>query len=92
MSEAILQSLTEFGAAGLIGMMWLIERGRGAKRDRQLDDTHRRLMAQRRDLMLWMRLVERNTRALKALEVGQREAIRLLRRWRRQQNASREKV
>jgi hypothetical protein len=82
MDDLVLQTLTEFGAAGLIGIMWLCERGRAARRDRQLDEAHRRLMSQRRDLKLWMAIVAKNTRALGGLELAHRDLLRMLRRWR----------
>ncbi len=78
----MLQTLTEFGAAGLIGLMWLCERGRAARRDRQLDEAHQRLLSQRRDLKLWMAIVAQNTRAIGGLEQAHRDLLRVLRRWR----------
>lgn len=56
MGESILQALTEFGAAGLIGVLWILERGHASKRDRQLDEAHRLLNTQGRELEIWLRL------------------------------------
>ena len=83
MLQATLDMLTNFGAAGLIGVLWLAERRQSAKRDRQLDQAHQRLLEQRRDLGLWLRIVRQNTRALGRLEQAQRELTATLQRWRR---------
>ena len=91
MNDMLLQTVTEFGAAGLIGVMWLLERASATKRERQLDEAHRRVLAHRRELKLWMSLVERNTRAFSALEAAHRELARALRRWcRRHERGGRE--
>ena len=50
MGESILQAMTEFGAAGLIGVLWILERRHASKRDRQLDEAHRLLSSQGREL------------------------------------------
>jgi hypothetical protein len=75
---ATLTALTQLGAAGLIGMLWIIERRHAAQRERQLDETHRRLMGQERELQALLEVIRDNTRALQALESGQRRLIELL--------------
>lgn len=87
MSETALAMMTEFGAAGLIGLMWMLERRHAAKRDRQLDEAHQRLRAQRQELDIWLRLVRENTRAISGLEQAQRELITTLQRWRRRRRS-----
>ncbi len=89
MGESILQAMTEFGAAGLIGILWILERRHASKRDRQLDEAHRLLNTQGRELEIWLRLVSENTKALSGLERTQRELIEMLQSWRRR---SRSKV
>lgn len=89
MGESILQAMTEFGAAGLIGVLWILERGHASKRDRQLDEAHRLLNTQDRELEALLRLVRENTRAFSGLERTQRELITMLQSWRRR---SRSKV
>lgn len=83
MGENMIEALTQFGAAGLIGMMWLLERRHNAKRDRQLDEAHTRLIAHGQEIELWAQVVRENTKALLALEQAQRELSGTLRRWRR---------
>ena len=83
MGESILQAMTEFGAAGLIGLLWILERRYASKRDRQLDEAHRLLISQGRELEIWLRLVREHTKALNGLERTQRELITMLQSWRR---------
>ena len=78
MPDAIIASIAQFGPAGLIGLLWLYERRHGAKRDRQLDQAHRRVLARRRELDLLLKVLQDNTRAINTLELSQRRLIRLL--------------
>lgn len=87
MSDTVLAMMTEFGAAGLIGLMWMLERRHAAKRDRQLDEAHQRLFSQRQELDVWLGLVRENTRAVSGLEQTQRELIATLQRWRRRRRS-----
>jgi hypothetical protein len=70
---------TQFGMAGLIAWMWLTERRAAAGREKQLTDAHERLMEDRRHVDALLEVVNANTRALSALETGQRELAGLLR-------------
>jgi hypothetical protein len=65
-------ALAQLGAAGLIGWMWLSERRAAAARERQLSQLHDRLMQERVSLSALVSVVRDNTRALSALESGQR--------------------
>ena len=87
MGETMLKVLSEFGAAGLIGLMWMLERRHAAKRDRQLDEAHTRLLSQRQELDIWLQLVRENTKAVSGLEQAQRELIATLQRWRRRRRS-----
>ncbi len=75
MDEEIMGALTQFGVAGLICWMWLVERRAGAERERQISESHRALMQQRDEKDGLVEVVRDNTRAVTALEVGQRELI-----------------
>lgn len=70
--------LAQFGAAGLMGWMWLSERRAAATREKQLADAHERLLQERSALDVVLRALEGSTRVLTALEVGQRQIIELL--------------
>ena len=65
-------ALAQFGAAGLIGWMWLAERRAAASRERQLAELHERLMQERPQATALLEVVRDNTRALTALRLGQR--------------------
>lgn len=72
MDAELASSLAQAGAAGLIGWMWLAERRAAAARERQLTDLHERLIQERTALAALVAVVRDNTRALTALEIGQR--------------------
>ena len=76
--EETLGWLAEFGVAGLIAWMWLIERRASAKRERQLTELHERLMVERREGEVLMQALNENTRALASLEACQRGLIGVL--------------
>lgn len=65
-------TLTQFGTAGLMGWMWLTERRAAAERERQLSEAHERLLQERRGVDVAVQALRDNTRALAALEAGQR--------------------
>lgn len=80
MEMEILASLTQFGVAGLVGFMWVVERRAAGDRERQLEETHARLMQEQTQLSVLMQMLRDNTRVLTALEVGQRGVLSMLRR------------
>ncbi len=72
MDAEIMGALTQFGVAGLVCWMWLTERRASSERERQISETHRALMQQRDEREGLIEVVRDNTRAMTALEVGQR--------------------
>jgi len=78
MEQQVIAAVAQFGAAGLIGWMWLTERRSAAERERQLSDLHARVMEDRTSLNVLVGALSDNTRALAALESGQRELVRVL--------------
>jgi len=78
MDGAVFMELMQFGVAGLVAWMWLAERRAAVSRERELSEAHDRLMEQRVQLDALVRLVEENTRAVTALEVAERELVRLV--------------
>lgn len=74
----MLESLTQFGIAGLMGALWVWERAHSRRRERQLSETHRKLMDQDRQLCVLIRLVRQNTRAMLGFEHGQKRMCELL--------------
>ena len=78
MPPDLLPTLTNFGAAGLIAWMWLAERRSAAARERHLSEAHDRLMEGRASIETLLTALTTNTRALTALELGQRAMTRAL--------------
>lgn len=76
----VVSTLTQFGMAGLVAWMWLTERRGSALREGQLTEAHERLLDQRVQLDALLNVVSENTRAVSALEVGQRSLSRLVER------------
>src|SRR5262249_26596254 len=73
----IASALTQFGVAGLMGWMWLTERRAAALRDKQLGEAHDRLIDSRTTVNVLLSALDQNTRALTAIEIGQRRAADL---------------
>ena len=80
MDPSTASALAQFGAAGLIGWMWLAERRAAATRERQLTELHERITQERPQLTTLITVVQDNTRALSALESGQRAVAAALER------------
>ena len=78
--DGSLTALTQFGAAGLIGVLWILERRHAAQRDRQLDEAHRKIVTSERDLEALLNVVKENTKAINTLQQSQIHLISLLER------------
>lgn len=72
MEPQVLTAIVQFGAAGLIGWMWLTERRSAMTREQQLSETHARLLRDRESLEVLIAALRDNTRASAAIEAGQR--------------------
>lgn len=75
MDAEVLGAVSQFGVAGLICWMWLCERRASGERERQITETHGAIMRQREAQGGMIEVVRDNTRAMAALEAGQRELI-----------------
>ena len=71
-------AFAQFGLAGMVGGMWLWERRAAGDRERQLTEAHERLTADRLQLNVLVDTLRDNTRALAALEAGQRALAAVL--------------
>lgn len=78
--DGSLTALTQFGAAGLIGVLWILERRHAAVRDRQLDEAHRKIVTSERDLEALLNVVKENTKAINTLHQSQIHLISMLER------------
>jgi len=76
----LMEPLTQFGSAGLMGALWIYERLLSRKRESQLNAAHEQLRRQERELSELIQLVRQNTRAMKASERTQLQVKSLLER------------
>lgn len=74
----IIEPLTQFGVAGLMGTLWIWERLLSRKRERQLTQTHDRMMRHRESSRVLVQLVQRNTQAIERFDHTQHELGRFL--------------
>ena len=80
MLHEIVQTLTQFGVAGLMGVLWVWERTLSRKHELQLDEAHQRLAQQRQELEALIDLVQRNTQAVERFDRTQVELRQFLER------------
>ena len=75
MDAEIMSSVAQFGAAGMVCWMWLVERRASSERERQLTEAHASLMRSVREQDAVLEVVRDNTRAMASLESGQRGLV-----------------
>lgn len=73
-----LDSLTQFGVAGLMGVLWTWERWFSRRRERELTEAHTNLMSQREAVDTLVGLVQRNTEAIERFAATQQRLSELL--------------
>lgn len=66
-TQPVLDNLASYGAAGLMGAMWLWERRTSSAREKQIEEAHQRIMSDGVKLEALIDLVERNTETLSRL-------------------------
>lgn len=74
-----LENLTSFGAAGLMGAMWLWERRTSQKREQQLDESHERIVGDRLALDEMIAVVRQNAEAMTRLSTLQEQFLQRIR-------------
>lgn len=74
-----------FGAAGLMGALWIWERRLSRTRESQLTQVHDRLIQERGLTRLIVSLIRRNTAAMSRLQTTQDQLLRLLSNWQGEQ-------
>lgn len=72
METEVIGALTQFGVAGMICAMWVIERRSSAKMEQQINEAHAILIGQINERTALVEVIKDNTRALSLLEAGQR--------------------
>jgi hypothetical protein len=80
MSADLITILAQFGPAGLIGLLWIMERRHAALRDRQLSESHSRIAQQEDAGRILLEVIRDNTRAITSLEHTQQHLLKLARR------------
>jgi hypothetical protein len=75
MDTEVMAALTQFGVAGMVCFMWLVERRASGERERQLTEAHSGLMKQHHEQCAVIEVVRDNTRAMASLEAGQRGLV-----------------
>ncbi len=78
MEAEIASAAAQLGAAGLIGWMWLSERRSAVEREKQLGEAHDAVMRERTKLEALLSALEHNTRAMTAVEIGQRRLAQIV--------------
>lgn len=73
-----IQPLTQFGVAGLMGLLWVWERLMSRKREAQLNEAHLNLQGQHHELNVLVKLVRQNTRAIVRFDRTQLQLKELL--------------
>lgn len=73
-----IQPLTQFGVAGLMGLLWVWERLMSRKREAQLNEAHIHLRSQHHELCVLVKLVRQNTRAIVRFDQTQLQLKELL--------------
>lgn len=76
---SVAYDLASFGAAGLMGTMWLWERKLSRLREAQLTETHGRIIRDEERLGKLVHVVEQNTAAVTGFTETQRQVVEALR-------------
>ena len=78
LAETSWPDFTSFGAAGLMGAMWLWERKTSRQREEQLDEAHVRILGDRVQLDQLIDVVRQNAAAMTRLSAIQDQLVRKL--------------
>jgi len=72
---SIVYDLASFGAAGLMGAMWLWERKLSRLREEQLSEAHNRILRDEQRLASLVKVVEQNTTTVGGFTETQRQVV-----------------
>ena len=78
LADAGFSDLTNLGAAGLMGAMWLWERRTSRQREEQLDEAHARILGDGVKLEQLIDVVQKNSEAMTRLGAVQEQLVRRL--------------
>ena len=71
MQPALTPIVSQYGVAGLMGLLWLFERRHSSQRERELTESHTRLMKQNTELSELVGVIKENSVAMTSLEKSQ---------------------
>ncbi len=75
----VISDLASFGAAGLMGAMWLWERRLSRVREAQLSDAHQRIIRDEQRLGKLTDVVQRNSETIARFTETQRQVVEAIR-------------
>ena len=75
---SVVTDITSMGAAGVMGAMWLWERRASAQRERELTESHERIMRDEQRLDKLTHVVEQATAAIARFQQTQQDMAELL--------------
>ncbi len=78
LAEAPLGELTNLGAAGVMGAMWLWERRTSRQREQQIDEAHQRIISDRVAIDQVLMVVRQNAEAMTRLSATQDQLVEIL--------------
>ena len=78
MHPEVIEWVTQFGVAGLMGMLWGWERAYSRRRERQLTESHVRLTQRAGQVGLLVKLLRHNTKAIVRFEKTQQRMCEVL--------------
>ncbi len=74
----MIEAMLQFGVAGLMGVLWVWERGHSRRRERQLSEAHERIVRRDERLGVLVGMVRRNTAAMIQFHHTQKQLADLL--------------
>ncbi len=75
---SLISDLTSFGAAGLMGALWLLERKLNRRREEQINAAHERILRDEQKLSCLTGVVDKNTAAIVRFVENQKEQSRII--------------
>jgi hypothetical protein len=75
---SVASDFASFGAAGIMGAMWLWERRSSAQRERQLNESHERIQRDEQRLGKLTEVVQQNAAAIERFHQTQQEVCGVL--------------
>jgi len=78
LSQDTFESVTQFGVAGLMGVLWVWERMHSRQRDTQLTTAHRQIVDQRERLGVMVEMIRSNAEALERMNQTHSRLMQLI--------------